>query len=854
MSNNGYSAHSGGLDFRLNGSGLKTRGDGFTWELALTGFGRGEQTATVPDAEITQNGNSLEYLRGSLTEWYRDTALGLEQGITIHQSPGGTGQLVIQFDLSTTLNVDLDVDGRGLSFMLPNERILRYDHLLAWDANGIQLDATLILKQGKVVLQVNDQGASYPITIDPLIYLEQKVFASDGAAEDLFGHSVALDGNTALVGAYLDDIDGNSNQGSVYVFVLNGIDWNLQQKLIASDGAAGNKFGDSISLSGNTALVGASGDDIDVNSDQGSAYIFVREGTIWSQQAKLITSDGAAEDYFGSSVALDDDTALVGAPGDDIETNVNQGSAYVFIYSETSWKLQAKLTASGPSEAEGFGYSVSLDDDTALIGSPFNEIPHHGAAGAAYIFVRMRTSWNQQAKLNAPNISGWDARFGHAVSLSGNTALIGARGEDFEVGIRIIRDQGSAYIFVRDGTTWHQQAKLTASDAAENDEFGISVAADDDIALVGSSHGQGTVYFFMYDGVTWNEQGVLTASDGDMGDKFSNVAVSGNIALVGAETDEFGTNDRQGSAYFYRYEVLPILTLIKPTGTLNGIAAPIFQWTVFPGATSYRLAVYSYSVASYLILNTVSKSYCNSNQCSYPSPVYFTNGDYKFKVLAYTPSGITPYSAWMSFTITGVTLLPPPHPPTPISPTGKVTTHHPTFTWSTVEYADFYRLGVYSYATTSYLILENVYPSCVADICSYTHSTIDLPNGNYKFKVLARNSSGYTVYSNWMSFTVSSNQPIAPTLLAPSGTVSRNPPEFRWSALNGATLYRLATYSFVTGSYIILADISPTACSGSECTYIPSTSLASGNYKFKMRTYNAYGYSGYSPFMNFTIP
>jgi len=322
---------------------------------------------------------------------------------------------------------------------------------------------------------------------------------------------------------------------------------------------------------------------------------------------------------------------------------------------------------------------------------------------------------------------------------------------------------------------------------------------------------------------------------------------------------KFKVRARAGSSYsdfslWRNFSVsLGIPSPSAPSGTIN-TATPAFQWDVTPGATSYRLAVYSYSASSYLILDTVPASYCDASQCTYPSPTSLSNGDYKFKVLAYTPVGTTPYSDWLAFTISGVTLPPPPYPPTPIAPNGTATTHRPTFQWSAVEYAAFYRLAVYSYASASYLILENVYPSCVASVCSFTHSTIDLPNGNYKFKVLARNSSGMTPYSSWMNFTVSSNLPVAPTLIAPSGIASANPPEFQWSAVSGATQYRLAVYSYVTGNYIIITNISTTACSGTVCTYTPPSALASGDYKFKMLTYNSYGISGYSDWMRFSVP
>jgi hypothetical protein len=298
--------------------------------------------------------------------------------------------------------------------------------------------------------------------------------------------------------------------------------------------------------------------------------------------------------------------------------------------------------------------------------------------------------------------------------------------------------------------------------------------------------------------------------------------------------------------------VLPFAPL-APNGTIDGISKPNFEWTTYPGATSYKLAMYSPAAASYLILDVVPTSYCDATQCSYPSPVELSNGSYKFKVLAYIPGRATPYTDWMDFAITGVSVPPPSYPPVPISPGGTVTTHRPTMKWQAVEYATFYRLAVYSYANASYVFVENIYPSCVAGVCSYK-PTVDLANGDYKFKLLARNSSGYTDYGDFMSFTVSSNLPMAPTLLAPSGTSGSNPPEFQWVAVIDATSYQLAVYSYETRNYVILTYVYPSTCNGDVCSYIPASALASGDYKFKMLTYNNYGTSDYSEFMGFNIP
>ena len=181
-------------------------------------------------------------------------------------------------------------------------------------------------------------------------------------------------------------------------------------------------------------------------------------------------------------------------------------------------------------------------------------------------------------------------------------------------------------------------------------------------------------------------------------------------------------------------------------------------------------------------------------------------------------------------------------------------THRPIFQWNAVENATFYRLAVYSYATYTYVVVENVYPTCAAGVCSYTPSTWDLVNGSYGFKMRSRNSSGYTDFGTMMKFSVSSNLPVAPTLIAPSGTVGTNPPAFQWNEVSGATRYRLLVYSVASGSYVINTYVLPSACSGGVCTYTPASAMASGSYKFKMSTENSYGVSGYSGFRSFTVP
>ena len=190
---------------------------------------------------------------------------------------------------------------------------------------------------------------------------EGKLTASDGAASDEFGYAVALSGDTAIVGAYADSTDTASQLGSAYVFVRSGGSWTQQQKLTISDGFEGDHFGWSVAISGDTALVGAPSADIGGILNQGAAYVFVRSGGTWSLQQRLTASDGVANDEFGHSVALSGDTALVGARSADIDDEANQGAVYVFVRSGGTWSLQQKLTACDGAAGDEFGCFGSLE-------------------------------------------------------------------------------------------------------------------------------------------------------------------------------------------------------------------------------------------------------------------------------------------------------------------------------------------------------------------------------------------------------------------------------------------------------------------------------------------------------------
>ena len=306
------------------------------------------------------------------------------------------------------------------------------------------------------------------------------VLAADGAVLDQFGSSVSLSGDTLAVGVSNDNVGANFSQGSVRVFVRSGTSWNLQTTLTVPDGAGSDNFGSSVSLSGDTLAVGVSDDDVGTNANQGSVRVFVRSGTSWSAQATLTASDGAANDRFGYSISLSGDTLAVGVPFDGVGANTSQGSVRVFVRSGTSWSAQATLTASDGAVSDLFGSSISLSGDTLAVGVSGDDVGAIGNQGSVRVFVRSGTSWSLQATLTASDGAVSD-QFGEVVSLSGDTLAVGVPFDD--VGAN--GNQGSVRVFVRSGTSWSAQATLTASDGAASDQFGFAVSLSDDTLAVG---------------------------------------------------------------------------------------------------------------------------------------------------------------------------------------------------------------------------------------------------------------------------------------------------------------------------------------------------------------------------------
>jgi len=302
---------------------------GWQWGMSLRGYGYGERMQEATPATLVAADNRIEYRRGELTEWYVNDQRGLEQGFTLAARPaGGEGRepLVVRLSVEGDLRAESNADNQHIYFVSESGvRVLSYSKLAAFDAGGKRLAARMRIANGEVRLEVEDGGAEYPLTIDPLIATETKLTASDAAANDEFGTSVAISGSTAVVGAPKDDTSAGADAGSAYVYVRSNGVWSQQAKLTASDAYWNDSFGGSVAISSNTIVVGASEDDWSAKANAGSAYVYKRSSGVWSPQLKLTASDALANDGFGNSVAISGNYIVVGASRD----NTAAGSAYV---------------------------------------------------------------------------------------------------------------------------------------------------------------------------------------------------------------------------------------------------------------------------------------------------------------------------------------------------------------------------------------------------------------------------------------------------------------------------------------------------------------------------------------------
>ncbi len=410
-----------------------------------------------------------------------------------------------------------------------------------------------------------------------------KSVATDRALYDRYGYSVSISGDYAIIGAYNEDHNANGGQyledaGSAYILKNNSGTWTVVQKIVPSDRAAGDEFGTSVAISGDYAIVGAPRKSITVgttgNPYAGAAYIFQNRSGSWSLVNRIVASDRERADEFGHSVAISGDYAIVGAPLEDhsvtgFNFQSNKGSAYIFKKGPSVWSEEQKIVGTSAATDDNFGWSVGISGDYAIIGTPRDALSAAGGmilteAGTATIFKKSTTgNWSQMQILNASDKTAGD-EFGHSVAISGDYAIVGAMLEEHNAtGGAKLNLAGSAYIFERNGTSWKQAEKVVAADRATGDMFGASVSISGDHAIVGAYNededetggntlaNAGSAYIYKKSSGNWTQADKIVATDRGSSNVLGNsVAISGDYAIVGAhmESENASGGNTLGSA------------------------------------------------------------------------------------------------------------------------------------------------------------------------------------------------------------------------------------------------------------------------------------------------------------------
>ncbi|MFT5154319.1 MAG: hypothetical protein ACI841_004326, partial [Planctomycetota bacterium] len=376
-----------------------------------------------------------------------------------------------------------------------------------------------------------------------------KLTASDGDAGDRFGYGARIDGDRLLIPAKHDEAPA-SDSGSAYIFDFDGANWVESAKLIAASGASGDLMGWESILQGDEVFLGTPiGDGVVL--DSGTVVIFDYDGVTWSEAQTLSVLSGADGDFFGRSLAVDGDFALIGAPRTD-GIGANSGSAFVFERIAGVWTQVQELLASDATSGDQFGWALDLDGDTAVIGA-WGQDAGGTDSGAVYVFERSGGSFAEVQKLTPSDAPS--GQFGWTVRVDGDWVVVGAALDD-EAGFQ----GGAAYVFGHSGASWVEHQKLIPVDAAIGDKFGTTIELDGARFLGGAAtadhggNGAGTVYVYQLEGALWRRRARLTASDAEAGDRFSRyMDLDGNRALIGAIHEDDNGADA-GAAYIFELD------------------------------------------------------------------------------------------------------------------------------------------------------------------------------------------------------------------------------------------------------------------------------------------------------------
>jgi hypothetical protein len=567
-----------GLTADFTPAGVSIRAGAHQAGIAAAGIGYGDALRPVADAAPVALENRVEYRRGGVTEWYVNGPMGLEQGFTIAERPGGTGRQAGDDPLTLALRIDgsleprLAADRKALTLIADNGvEALRYTGLTAWDATGAELSARLDLDRRTLLVRVDDARAQYPITIDP--WVQTQVL-------DAISYTVLIHGDTLVV--------GGDNMAQVFTRPSAGTTWTRVARLTASD-PGDVQLGYNVTLDGDTIAVSALRYDGGA-TDSGAVYVYTKPATGWqdaTETARLTPSTPATQGEFGTGLSMQGDTILVGQH----QPGPGGGAAYVFVEPPGGWANAtetAKLLALNPVAAANHGWRVWLDGDTALVAAYAATVGGDPFAGQVFIYHKPASGWvngaTEDGVLTASD-SQAGLRFGQSLALDGDTLVVGAPGKD--------SNAGAAYVFVRPATGWAtgtEIAQLTASDRATDASMGYQfIAIDGNLivagaagATIGGNVAQGAAYVFQRPASGWTsgtELQKLTALEGEANNLFGyGVAVSGTTVVVGAVGATGGKT--------YVFEILSLTDVSPAFGPLAGGNTITLTGTGFPpGAT-----------------------------------------------------------------------------------------------------------------------------------------------------------------------------------------------------------------------------------------------------------------------------
>ncbi len=582
----GLAAHNPGQRWhtRFDGHGFTVTpaAGGWTWGLELRRYGfAGAEQAVGGKARVSHEQGRVAYdWDATLREWFVNDTRGLEQGWTFHERPAGAAAgrpLRVELAIRGGLQAEVTPDGASVSYRQgAGAPALTYSGLKAWDADGRMLPVRFepaAAGEGLIRVTVEEAGARYPVTVDPIA--QGPVLIPGGAKfSENFGDAVAISGDTVVIGAPDEDSNtsgingiktntGANGSGAAYVFVRNGNAWTQQAFLKASNTGQDDDFGYAVAISGDTLIVGAYKEDSaaagiggnqDDNSlgDAGAAYIFVRSGTTWTQQAYLKPASPTSNGRFGFAVGISGNRVVV--------TAEREKAAYVFVRDGTNWTEEARFQRRDTGSESNFGYCAAISRDTVFVG-----VPGVNGPGAAYVFMREEGMWAEKQRLVSDNgAASVKSGFGFSVALDGDTAIIGAVEED--KGGPSNRGEGAAYVFVRAGTNWSKQARLKASNPDFHDSFGWAVGLSGNIAVVSAlgedssargingneldnSDSSGAAYVYLRSGTNWTKDAYLKARGDERGVFGWAAAVSGLTIVVGENSGFIpGTFDAPGIA------------------------------------------------------------------------------------------------------------------------------------------------------------------------------------------------------------------------------------------------------------------------------------------------------------------